>query len=80
MSTYLYKDMNGNRLLNALKVDQKVTRVFGHNTPDGLLKITDLDYPEGEIVHKEDTTEYHGVRYHDDIVDEVKEMQPELDL
>ncbi len=42
--------------------------------------VTDLDYPEGEVVLEEDTTEYRNVRYHDDIVDEVEEMQPELDL
>ena len=49
-------------------------------TEDVCTAVTDLDYPEGETVLEEDTTEYRGVRYHDDIVDEVEEMQPELDL
>ena len=49
-------------------------------TEDVCTAVTDLDYPEGETVLEEDTTEYRGVRYHNDIIDEVEEMQPELDL
>lgn len=49
-------------------------------TEDVCTAVTDLDYPEGEIVLEEDTTEYRGVRYHDDIIDDVIEMQPELNL
>jgi hypothetical protein len=49
-------------------------------TEDVCTAVTDLDYPEGEIVFAEDTAEYRGVRYHNDIIDEVIEMNPELDL